>query len=185
MTPEKAQQELQFQSTPSVGRATFSPRQPRHNGSISIHALRGEGDDRHTGLRTYPYHFNPRPPWGGRRQKVCEIRYNSAISIHALRGEGDGEATRALIQTNISIHALRGEGDICICSFLFDCCISIHALRGEGDLSASWRSTTNNRFQSTPSVGRATIEWRSTATEEQISIHALRGEGDYLQNSFL
>ena len=56
-----------FQSTPSVGRATFNVVRVAVQFIISIHALRGEGDDRHTGLRTYPYHFNPRPPWGGRR----------------------------------------------------------------------------------------------------------------------
>ena len=33
-------------------------------------------------------------------------------------------------------------------------------------------------FQSTPSVGRATIVKRETARAEEISIHALRGEGD-------
>ena len=33
-------------------------------------------------------------------------------------------------------------------------------------------------FQSTPSVGRATIQKIRTTTDSSISIHALRGEGD-------
>ena len=56
--------------------------------SISIHALRGEGDI-----------------------IIDERCTKTIISIHALRGEGDDivEAIHA-VQT-ISIHALRGEGD--------------------------------------------------------------------------
>ena len=42
---------LKFQSTPSVGRATLLPALRRKNGQISIHALRGEGDNSNiTGL---------------------------------------------------------------------------------------------------------------------------------------
>ena len=36
----------------------------------------------------------------------------------------------------------------------------------------------NNLFQSTPSVGRATLDAVLFAVEHNISIHALRGEGD-------
>ena len=81
---------LPFQSTPSVGRATFSdirqssslryfnprppwggrPRLERGDTQptiISIHALRGEGDRRCALKLARRQHFNPRPPWGGRR----------------------------------------------------------------------------------------------------------------------
>ena len=80
---------LSFQSTPSVGRATW--RQPRYSvlSTISIHALRGEGDQ---GL----------PTTGS----------SADISIHALRGEGDYLRRRLRrLPLEISIHALRGEGD--------------------------------------------------------------------------
>ena len=57
--------------------------------------------------------------------------------------------------------------------------ISIHALRGEGDKivadSAEPKSIT---FQSTPSVGRATRNFKRAYEANIISIHALRGEGD-------
>ena len=57
----------EFQSTPSVGRATAS----------SVAACRNI------------FYFNPRPPWGGRpRGQNKDIRHKE-ISIHALRGEGD------------------------------------------------------------------------------------------------
>ena len=34
-------------------------------------------------------HFNPRPPWGGRRRRGMDENGRPSISIHALRGEGD------------------------------------------------------------------------------------------------
>ena len=57
-----------FQSTPSVGRATLSPCKIPCRTSISIHALRGEGDARRSYHGNDNYNFNPRPPWGGRRR---------------------------------------------------------------------------------------------------------------------
>ena len=82
--------------------------------------------------------------------------------------------------------------------------ISIHALRGEGDGDHRASPISILLFQSTPSVGRATImsiitfsvcKFQSTpsvgratfkraernANRFGISIHALRGEGDYPQ----
>ena len=59
---------MRFQSTPSVGRATIKDAIYSALGGISIHALRGEGDKEcgHNGGKASD--FNPRPPWGGRRQ---------------------------------------------------------------------------------------------------------------------
>ena len=56
-----------FLSTPSVGRATDIPIDVQIGvTTISIHALRGEGDAK-TGLPFCPsIDFYPRPPWGGR-----------------------------------------------------------------------------------------------------------------------
>ena len=58
--------------------------------TISIHALREEGDvHRRLPFRSYSY-FYPRPPRGGRPH---DFRHSGAtllkISIHALREEGD------------------------------------------------------------------------------------------------
>ena len=62
-----------------------------------------------------------------------------------------------LADSRISIHALRGEGDEFgrpVSSRKF---ISIHALRGEGDKIKHGEWTKDDSFQSTPSVGRATM----------------------------
>ena len=79
---------FQFLSTPSARRAT-SYRFTKHpSGTISIHALREEGDGR---VRAFQQH--PR------------------ISIHALREEGDEVCGADRRICEISIHALREEGD--------------------------------------------------------------------------
>ena len=55
-----------FLSTPSVGRATLADRGVNLPETISIHALRGEGDIMRLLGRRFPSNFYPRPPWGGR-----------------------------------------------------------------------------------------------------------------------
>ena len=80
---------MQFQSTPSVGRATSCVTICVSSSNISIHALRGEGD------------------------VIGFFLCNDflQISIHALRGEGDQDLMEVGSNEKISIHALRGEGD--------------------------------------------------------------------------
>ena len=147
-----------FQSTPSVGRATRQVlRMILDRGKISIHALRGEGDV-------------------GRGQSNSG---RGNISIHALRGEGDVGENVGLVERIISIHALRGEGDYEVGKkYGLPAPISIHALRGEGDSLSANSSGLCLSFQSTPSVGRATMLRKLSFDSLFISIHALRGEGD-------
>ena len=148
---------------------------------ISIHALRGEGDAGRRNPRPSRIRdFNPRPPWGGRLFVSNRQKIRSFISIHALRGEGDNHGQTSRHSAQISIHALRGEGDHQNQQRENPNRISIHALRGEGDVTAkscqaralyfnprppwggrrtcSTVSKTANEFQSTPSVGRATLD---------------------------
>ena len=108
--------------------------------SISIHALRVEGD-----------------------LSSLEDADATDISIHALRVEGDFLRYSLLPATQISIHALRVEGDVVLVE-LFPRCfefyprppgggrparlyrgvlisrISIHALRVEGDIENAGRT---------------------------------------------
>ena len=148
--------------------------------AISIHALRGEGDsifaDRFLGAAFY---FNPRPPWGGRLDGQAVQFAPADISIHALRGEGDFWRQLPPHKLGISIHALRGEGDFKESPDPAVSVISIHALRGEGDANIIKAGIMQSVFQSTPSVGRATIVAVPVTFKLIISIHALRGEGDY------
>ena len=58
--------------------------------SISIHALREEGDSSPIFKKVAILNFYPRPPRGGRRGVCAGIVAPELISIHALREEGDG-----------------------------------------------------------------------------------------------
>ena len=101
--------------------------------SISIHALRKEGDV----FGMLPFrsvkNFYPRPPRGGRPPAVARGYPSAKISIHALREEGDVGGDPALGLFGISIHALREEGDAGPQLRERPERISIHALREEGD----------------------------------------------------
>ena len=60
---------------------------------------------------------------------------------------------------DISIHSLRGEGDeIKSCQGVCIRSISIHSLRGEGDSAVILIMVVITAFQSTPSVGRETLD---------------------------
>ena len=86
---------------PSLSRmAYFYPRPPRGGrrrarscacrcDTISIHALREEGDRLLPGTAAVPNHFYPRPPRGGRLLLLLGVPADGLISIHALREEGD------------------------------------------------------------------------------------------------
>ena len=59
--------------------------------NISIHTLRGEGDELDGAIVSITMDFNPHPPWGGRQLVFPVIQKRIiSISIHTLRGEGDG-----------------------------------------------------------------------------------------------
>ena len=140
-----------------MGRATLGEGGAFIRFSISIHALRGEGDSRFHEFPKQVHYFYPRPPWGGRLLVLPGSLYRQGISIHALRGEGDAPVNVDAVKLAISIHALRGEGDWNVSwkgenAFT----ISIHALRGEGDGQVPGPTMVSGIFLSTPSVGRAT-----------------------------
>ena len=150
-------------------------------------------------------HFNPRPPWGGRRPRDCFGLTVHSISIHALRGEGDAITLMMVIiivlfQSTPSV----GRATSISCSLL--ACISVFQSTpsvGRATIYAPlcYRLRAK-QFQSTPSVGRATPSfppplsvtfpyfnprppWGGRLDELAqmraivISIHALRGEGDF------
>ena len=147
--------------------------------SISIHALREEGDF-----------------------QVLRKNFNRSISIHALREEGDPVLPEQSVRHEISIHALREEGDqngqyradhrtnfyprpprggrrIALRA----CAVRAHFYprppRG-GRPGAYIQLVTTVGFLSTPSARRATPACISSHSGQQISIHALREEGDGL-----
>ena len=78
-----------FQSTPSVGRATQFEFPSIQSFIISIHALRGEGDDIKLNDTDKFILFQSTPSVGRATFNAVVAPEPNGISIHALRGEGD------------------------------------------------------------------------------------------------
>ena len=152
------------------------PRIPR---SISIHALREEGDGQRKSCAGNAQNFNPRPPRGGRHPRTWDYLSRFSISIHALREEGDlTYAKSILIIGNFNPRPPRGGRRAETGQRHRHCQISIHALREEGDPPGLLVGAHPVRFQSTPSARRATVCREVFRLHPHISIHALREEGD-------
>ena len=173
-----------FLSTPSARRATaalvpicgmrrnFYPRPPRggrpakarkvfQGHTISIHALREEGDP---GVRHCPpgdADFYPRPPRGGRRNPQQGDTISKPISIHALREEGDCGVSE-LVRRAGNFYPRPPRG---------------------GRRSKKYSASGTWQFLSTPSARRATRRKGLTHGSKRISIHALREEGDPIASS--
>ena len=145
-----------FLSTPSARRATSLPGSHVIHDSISIHALREEGDCQHCPWRADQRDFYPRPPRGGRPK--ASRSFSRVIYFYPRPPRGgrpDGHLR------NVEV-----------------CTISIHALREEGDVRIDAPDGRVERFLSTPSARRATAALDVAHQPNDISIHALREEGD-------
>ena len=198
-TPKKRAD--RFLSTPSARRATWTRSKMRRSVSISIHALREEGDKLLRRIKLDFGDFYPRPPRGGRQTAWC-WKHRSWFYFYPRpprggRPKGSNSflifwgflstpsarrATSGLIffilRFLISIHALREEGDCGQPQFPQALAISIHALREEGDQAGRFDAGRSHKFLSTPSARRATTGLRQKRHRSSISIHALREEGD-------
>ena len=106
-------EQVLFQSTPSVGKATGQAQDPGTRQAISIRNLHMEGDYRQADcLRRGIHDFNPRSPWG---ERLCTA-FSSRIEKLDFnpRSPWGGRRCTGMVMTapsEISIHALRGEGD--------------------------------------------------------------------------
>ena len=216
---------FRFLSTPSARRATsgcctlwssrtdFYPRPPRggrrerqqHDqaaASISIHALREEGDAVPPGTAVViPKISIHALREEGDVQRAVQGCAGQTISIHALREEGDrtrcrsrrhrryfyprpprggrrGQLGRQVGAIAISIHALREEGDMQAYDMDMFKAISIHALREEGDHGRAGHGDVPQDFYPRPPRGGRPCDGQHGAGRRAISIHALREEGD-------
>ena len=173
-----------------MGRATLKILTARPTIKISIHALRGEGDRDRAYARSYIAKFQSTPSVGRATRNGLRQSPPLEISIHALRGEGDtepvteadrreefqstpsvGRATyrksRKNYENRISIHALRGEGDGFFVRFDFFCRYFNPRPPWGGRLKARNKHHRTTEFQSTPSVGRATIMQTKRQREQE------------------
>ena len=174
---------MEFQSTPSGGKATNRGRTYFGTFVVSIHAFRGEGD------------------------VCCSAARNClGVSIHAFRGEGDQRTDRDLLQRAVSIHAFRGEGDLsdvylhALAKFQSTPSggkatrdsaapaptdsVSIHAFRGEGDFWRCPSCRVTLGFNPRLPGGRRLAGATGRGNIDAVSIHAFRGEGDIMTIGF-
>ena len=190
-----------FLSTPSARRATQVNQDNQPIISISIHALREEGDGSRSVDVLVEAEFLSTPS-ARRATKNPRHRCQAvSISIHALREEGDASSStpssaqeyfyprpprggRPASPRTTSPRSyfyprpprggrLAGDGGA-----LKVVGISIHALREEGDLLYQRERRRSRIFLSTPSARRATRQHGRRSSGAEISIHALREEGD-------
>ena len=158
--PERLDAEYQaakFLSTPSARRATSHNLPARVSWTISIHALREEGD----------------------AEREANLPF-VVISIHALREEGDDQqAGHSRRQMEISIHALREEGDglTATAEVIFAAFLSTPSARRATPSRKHPGRTPGNFYPRPPRGGRRSHN-RNRRVVRQISIHALREEGD-------
>ena len=123
----------------------FYPRPPRggrrsasgfgvRGQSISIHALREEGDSFLPGGLLHQPGFLSTPSARRATEQQTAMSYNSAISIHALREEGDLTDVLSMIVSMIFLSTPSARRATNLYRFIADFgVISIHALREEGD----------------------------------------------------
>ena len=190
-----------FQSTPSGGKATLQGLYPKQNGSVSIHAFRGEGDSQQTlrastlgsfnprlpgGRRlttrsnsTVERCFNPRLPGGRRPTDVRLVTDFVVVSIHAFRGEGDCIARPARQQPPRFNPRLPGGRRLATYAGRFEMRRRFNPrLPGGRRRCTSDCTGASAEFQSTPSGGKATGFLQYWLEPFDVSIHAFRGEGD-------
>ena len=124
---------IEFQSTPSGGKATLPPRLNPNKARVSIHAFRGEGDIAPPARPDCSGRFNPRLPGGRRHLPVSPVKCVTQFQSTPSGGKATRQAPLATATEVVSIHAFRGEGDEQRIHWRKSLEVSIHAFRGEGD----------------------------------------------------
>ena len=150
---------VQFQSTPSGGKATQSIRSRSRGSAVSIHAFRGEGDRDRAGFHS-----------------------DARVSIHAFRGEGDAIRNLIHVACHVSIHAFRGEGDRTLRVTLQLGQRQFQSTPSGGKATQQPDRRTRSRHGFNPRLpgGRRPDEDVLALLNSEVSIHAFRGEGDYM-----
>ena len=123
---------------------------------ISIHALRGEGDTRHSYAVSVKRLFQSTPSVGratGLPRLLPSIEtFQSTPSVGRATVANLFSQQQEAFQSTPSV----GRATVQTAPNTLAPRISIHALRGEGDIQAPTAKIAIPIFQSTPSVGRAT-----------------------------
>ena len=171
---------LLFLSTPSARRATSPVKLNCSIRSISIHALREEGDNGDRRGFRVGRHFYPRPPRGGRRctgtkthggtqflstpsaRRATSRSYrpqSRATHFYPRPPRGGRPICRRIYHTSVEFLSTPSarRATVSVSGLVDAIVISIHALREEGDDTALQKRCNDIKFLSTPSARRATL----------------------------
>ncbi len=148
---------MQFQSTLPVGGATASSPTDPLILIVSIHAPRG-GSDPGGGCYEQSYdRFNPRSPWGERRQTLITISNLARFNLRSPWGERHPRVQfvegATWFQSTLPVGGATPSHSTCRPRQS----VSIHAPRGGSDFSPRFRPIFSRWFQSTLPVGGATL----------------------------
>ena len=149
---------------------------------ISIHTLCEEGDDCFCMTLSKTYLFQSTPSVKRATVQMCsKSSMGIFISIHTLCEEGDMILFLLTAGEGISIHTLCEEGDrIDKLKLDFFTNFNPHPL-WRGRLVPHSDNDITIKFQSTPSVKRATRVFPDLCASYDISIHTLCEEGDQMK----
>ncbi len=189
---------FRFLSTPSARRATDSWCRTSQRGTISIHALREEGDPTTMKMQASHSGFLSTPSARRATDRRNAFIHDKAISIHALREEGDGNPAAfrrsshhfyprpprggrpyfirvaALLQNFYPRPPRGGRPRMPAGDFHFSA-ISIHALREEGDQRRMLPVRSEDHFYPRPPRGgRPSALSRCAAPAEFLSTPSAR-----------
>ena len=167
-----------FLSTPSARRATTYRKEQPSALTISIHALREEGDRLDTISNISRTHFYPRPPRGGRR--TCGRHGQSLRHFYPRPPRGGRRPEQHYhfaLEKFLSTPSARRATLSVLCSH-FGCADFYPRPPRGGRPCVRLIRRRAKIFLSTPSARRATRRQALAQEIRRISIHALREEGD-------
>ena len=169
-----------FLSTPSARRATTYRKEQPSALTISIHALREEGDRLDTISNISRTHFYPRPPRGGRR--TCGRHGQSLRHFYPRPPRGGRRPEQHYhfaLEKFLSTPSARRATLSVLCSH-FGCADFYPRPPRGGRPTSMLFAAAFFLFLSTPSARRATVGGAGRKPSKDISIHALREEGDLI-----
>ena len=170
-----------LQSTAPVWGPTGQSQTVEVVAQISIHGPRVGADFTMSQvLRAFSYHFNPRPPCGGRLIRPPNFSCPPKISIHGPRVGADLLTGPFSDNQRISIHGPRVGADSELVGFPFMVLtISIHGPRVGADGRNIYLASAFAAFQSTAPVWGPTTRQRTSHDISVISIHGPRVGADF------
>ena len=157
LLPGDHRNDIIFQSTPSLRKATLSRFLTEAICCISIHTFLAEGDCNRTSRSSWESYFNPHLPCGRRPVLLSLSKIPSVFqSTPSLRKATTKLRHFHLYTIYFNPHLPCGRRPLTSLNNASIQCISIHTFLAEGDAMDLFGRSAKELFQSTPSLRKAT-----------------------------